>query len=325
MSIKWKNKMLRSLQKPLSTRAARRLLGHRKHSFTKSTVPCTAETSIPSTSQLRTVAFRAAIPMVGFGFMDNLVMIQAGEAIDMSLGVAFGLSTMAAAGFGQCISDVAGFTSGGIVDAFVAKLNLPQHGLSPQQLDLKICRMYITAGGCAGVVLGCLMGMTSLLFMDTDRADRAKKAKELQSIFETVMNEVTVLVKADVGSLWILDEAKGILWTRVTVGQKGVIEIPVKTGLVGACIEAGEAINIVDAYNDKRFHPSVDKKTGYHTKSVICLPVKGSDGTTRGAIQMINKKGDDGNIVAFDDNDEKLLQMLASHVAAFTRIVQGSD
>jgi Transmembrane protein 65 len=132
----------------------------------------------------------------GFGFMDNIVMIQAGEAIDMSLGVAFGLSTLTAAGFGQCVSDVAGFTCGGIVDAGVSKLNLPHHNLSPAQLDLKVTRTWHTFGGCVGVVTGCLLGMTCLLFMDTDRADRAKKAKELQSIFESVLVDGKTLVNA---------------------------------------------------------------------------------------------------------------------------------
>jgi Transmembrane protein 65 len=128
--------------------------------------------------------------------MDNIVMIQAGEAIDMSLGVAFGLSTLTAAGFGQCVSDVAGFTCGGIVDAGVSKLNLPHHNLSPAQLDLKVTRTWHTFGGCVGVVMGCLLGMTCLLFMDTDRADRAKKAKELQSIFESILVDGKTLINA---------------------------------------------------------------------------------------------------------------------------------
>ena len=150
----------------------------------------------PTSRQLYIVALRSAIPMIGFGFMDNLVMIQAGEAIDMSLGVTFGLSTMTAAGFGQCISDVAGFTSGGIVDATVAKMKLPQHGLSLEQLDLKSSRAWHTLGGCVGVVTGCLLGMSCLLFMDTDRAERAKKAKELQSIFESILKEGHTLINA---------------------------------------------------------------------------------------------------------------------------------
>ena len=44
--------------------------------------------------------------------MDNLVMIQAGDAIDQSFGVTFALSTMTAAGFGQIFSDIAGITCG---------------------------------------------------------------------------------------------------------------------------------------------------------------------------------------------------------------------
>ena len=97
--------------------------------------------------------------------MDNLVMIQAGDLIDNSIGVTFGLSTLTAAGFGQCFSDVAGNLSGGTVDAAVSKLNIPRHGLGQAQLGLKSARVAHTLGGCVGVVLGCLLGMTSLLFM----------------------------------------------------------------------------------------------------------------------------------------------------------------
>ena len=39
--------------------------------------------------------------------------------------------------------------------------------------------MWHTIGGCVGVVMGCLLGMMSLLFMDTEKADRMKKTKGL--------------------------------------------------------------------------------------------------------------------------------------------------
>jgi len=123
----------------------------------------------PSSRQLRILGLHAAIPMVGFGIMDNLVMIQAGDMIDNSLGVAFGLSTLTAAGFGQCFSDVAGVTCGGVVDTVVSKLNLPQHGLTTSQRMLKKSRFAITIGGCMGVLTGCLIGMSCILFMDTDK------------------------------------------------------------------------------------------------------------------------------------------------------------
>lgn len=47
-----------------------------------------------SSDQIRSIFLSAAIPMVGFGFMDNFVMITAGQAIDNTLGIRFGLATM---------------------------------------------------------------------------------------------------------------------------------------------------------------------------------------------------------------------------------------
>lgn len=260
--------------------------------------------------------------MVGFGFMDNIVMIQAGEAIDCSIGVMFGLSTLTAAGFGQCCSDVAGFTCGGVVDAAVSKLHLPHHGLSPAQLDMKISRICATAGGCVGVVIGCLLGMTSLLFMDTDKAERAKRAKELQSIFESVMDEGHNLVNAERATLWMLDDVEEReLWSKAGELHE-FIRIPRNKGLVGACIEHNQIINVADAYQDERFNPDVDKLTGYHTRSVLVVPfVDDCTKRVKGAIQMINKKNPDGTYGVFDENDQKLVQMLGSHVTAFLRIV----
>ena len=269
-------------------------------------------------SQLRIVAMRAAIPMVGFGFIDNLTMITAGEAIDMSLGVAFGLSTMAAAGFGQCVSDVAGLTGGGVVDATVAKLNLPQHGLTQAQMNGRQARIWVTMGGCVGVLAGCLMGMSCLLFMDTDRAERAKKAKELNSIFASVMKEGHKIVDAERATLWMVDGEK--LWSRVATGAKDSIQIAKTVGIVGACIQTGKLINIPDAYKDDRFNPEVDKYTGYRTRSILVCPVKDAGGKVVGAIQMINKKDGDED-VSFAKGDEKMVQMLASHVSGFIRIV----
>ena len=56
--------------------------------------------------------------MVGFGFMDNMVMIQAGDLIDNTIGVRFGLKTLAAAACGQIISDMSGVMFGGVEEKF---------------------------------------------------------------------------------------------------------------------------------------------------------------------------------------------------------------
>lgn len=279
----------------------------------------------PSNRQLRLYAFHSAIPMVGFGFMDNIVMIQAGEAIDLSLGVAFGLSTLTAAGFGQCLSDVAGFTCGGIVDAIVARLRLPHHHLTIEQLDLKQSRIYRTFGGCVGVVCGCLLGMTSLLWMDTTKAERLKKAKELQSIFESIVRDGNDSMECERATLWMLDEKSNELWSLVAMGTNREIRIHRNVGIVGACVTSGTKINIADAYQDDRFDPEVDKRSGFRTRSILVVPIQEGEKTI-GAIQMINKRtSPDGEERTFDSADEKLADMLGSHVAAFIRIVGSSD
>jgi hypothetical protein len=60
-----------------------------------------ADTPEPSFEQLRLVALNTAIPFVGFGIMDNSILIVAGDAIDTSLGVLLGISTMCAAAIGN--------------------------------------------------------------------------------------------------------------------------------------------------------------------------------------------------------------------------------
>jgi hypothetical protein len=272
----------------------------------------------PSPSQLKIVAMRAAIPMIGFGFIDNVTMITAGEAIDASLGVAFGLSTMAAAGFGQCVSDVAGLTGGGLVDAGVSKMKLPHHGLTQTQMNGQRARVWGTLGGCVGVLTGCLLGMSCLLFMDTDRAERAKKAKELDSIFVSVMSEGHHLVDAERATLWMLDGDE--LWSRVATGTEHIIKVPKTFGLVGACVQTGKSIIIPDAYEDARFNREIDKHTGYRTRSMLVCPVKSKDGAVVGAIQMINKKDKETDI-SFVEGDLRMVRMLASHVSGFMRIV----
>lgn len=220
-------------------------------------------------------------------------------------------------------SDVAGNLSGGAVDAAVSKLRLPKHGLSQEQLDMKMSRIYSTFGACVGVVTGCLLGMSCLFLMDTDRAERERRAKELESIFESVMGEGKKLFRAERATLFMLDEEKEELWSQVATGEKGIIKIKSNAGIVGACVQSGELINVPDAYKDDRFDQAVDAKTGFRTRSVLAIPVKDDDGKTIGALQMLNKTNEDGSNGAFGSCEEQLARLMAAHVKSFIKIVEG--
>lgn len=102
-------------------------------------------------------------------------MLTAGDLIDNTLGVKFGLATLTAAACGQVVSDVCGVCFGGTVEAFATKLGLKPPDLSLHQRGLKISRLVATSGAAVGVVVGCLLGMLTLLCMDTTSADREKK------------------------------------------------------------------------------------------------------------------------------------------------------
>ena len=136
--------------------------------------------------------------------MDNFVMIQAGDLIDNSIGVAFGLATLTSAACGQIVSDVAGTVSGGAVDAMASSLGLPSPGLTAEQLKLRRVRLVGTAGAATGVAFGCLLGMSCLYFMDLEKADRLKRQGELHTLYATLMEEGHKLIGAQHCSLFLL-------------------------------------------------------------------------------------------------------------------------
>ncbi|PIK36309.1 putative transmembrane protein [Apostichopus japonicus] len=134
----------------------------------------------PSRAQLRLVALNNAVPFVGFGFLDNAIMIIAGDYIDWRLGALFGISTLAAAGLGNLISDLAGVVLAGYVEAFAAKFGIPSPNLSLEQYDMRGSKIASALGRCIGIALGCLLGMFPLFFLKTESKEETDSPEEHQ-------------------------------------------------------------------------------------------------------------------------------------------------
>ncbi|KAJ8606145.1 hypothetical protein CTAYLR_010728 [Chrysophaeum taylorii] len=120
----------------------------------------------PSARQLRRLAVISAIPCIIFGFLDNSIMLVAGDAIDSTIGLKFGLSAMACAAFGNVIADATGQLSGGTVDA-VLRPYLPNPRLTTQQQTSGHVRATHTLASTLGIIVGCLAGCAPLLFLNT--------------------------------------------------------------------------------------------------------------------------------------------------------------
>lgn len=139
---------------------------------------------------------------------------------------------------------------------------------------------------------------------------------KLDELLVLIMQEITRLMDADRSTLFLVDNERHEIWSKIALKAE-VKEIRQKLGkgISGHVALTGETINIPDAYNDNRFDPSTDKRTGYRTRSILCMPVWEPLSTEdnrqiMGVIQVLNKK--EG---VFTEEDEALLETLAAQVA----------
>lgn len=273
--------------------------------------------------QLRIIGVYSAVPMVGFGFMDNFIMIQAGDLIDSTIGVTFGLATLTSAAFGQVISDVVGVTSSGAVEALVVRLGLPVPDLSLEQRQTPFIKFVVTCSAALGIVVGCLLGMTCLLFKDLKAIEREKRRKELNTIFNTVVTHGKEVVKCDRCSLFIVDHEGGELWTSLAtgVGKGKIIQVPLAgTSIAADTARTAKSSNVKDVYQDPRFDKAHDASLGYKTQSILSVPVLGQDGRVSAVVQMVNKHNEEETaVIPFTSIDESLVKMMTVHIGIFLK------
>ncbi len=119
-----------------------------------------------------------------------------------------------------------------------------------------------------------------------------EQSLNLAVTLQSVMAAARQLIQADRSTLWLLDENRAELWSQVKSadGQTLIdLRLPADKGIVGFVSASAQTLNIPDAYQDSRFDPSSDRKTGYRTRNILCMPVFDSSGKLIGVSQLINK------------------------------------
>ena len=97
----------------------------------------------------------------------------------------------------------------------------------------------------------------------------------IDNLLQIIAEETKLALNADRCSVFLYDKDTNELWSKIALGiEAQEIRFSADKGLAGHVARTGETINIKDAYNDKRFNKSVDKKTGYRTKTILCMPIK---------------------------------------------------
>lgn len=134
---------------------------------------------------------------------------------------------------------------------------------------------------------------------------------DLDRLLGIILDAATRSISADRGTLYLLDEKTGDLWSKVAQGRNMVeIRLPLGKGLAGFVAKTGETVNIADAYKDPRFNPEIDKKSGYKTHTVLCMPMRDKDGRIVGVFQFLNRRGG-----PFLDEDEAFIDAFSVHAA----------
>lgn len=154
--------------------------------------------------------------------------------------------------------------------------------------------------------------------------------KDKNKLLELLLTEAMELSNCDAGTVYFYNEnqLEFRIMKTISLGiSKGVdgekIDLPPVPMTEGnVCAYAAlhrELINIPDVYNNERFDFSGPKKydamTGYHTKSLLVIPLEDPQAGLAGVLQLINAQDKNGEIVSFNEDDEFVIRALGAMTA----------
>lgn len=140
---------------------------------------------------------------------------------------------------------------------------------------------------------------------------RLNSTLDLGELINIILQLATRHTSADRGTVFLVDKERDEIWSLVGLGlDQQEIRLPATKGIAGWVVHHGEIVNLPDVYQDPRFERDVDRRLGYRTRTLLCLPIRNKDGEVIGVLQLLNKK--DGPFTAAD---EGFLEALSDHVA----------
>jgi putative methionine-R-sulfoxide reductase with GAF domain len=141
-------------------------------------------------------------------------------------------------------------------------------------------------------------------------------SRSLNSIadFDELLHRIIILVtetvQAERATLFLVDQKRKILWSRVGMGiGKSEITFPINKGIAGEVVASGEPQIIDDPYSHPQFNKEIDHQTGFKTRNILCVPMRNTEGAVIGVFQILNKVV--GN---FTREDQMFISAMASSV-----------
>ena len=137
--------------------------------------------------------------------------------------------------------------------------------------------------------------LETLLELQRDVALEANVDRVLERIAATAKT----MLEADRATLYVVDHQRNQVWSRVLTegdvpaGVDAVREIRLPLdgrSLAAEVARTGHVLRIDEPYDDPRFDPSVDARTGYRTRSILVVPIDSRDHARLGVLQAVNRR-----------------------------------
>ncbi|MFO7809796.1 MAG: HD domain-containing protein [Candidatus Delongbacteria bacterium] len=155
---------------------------------------------------------------------------------------------------------------------------------------------------------------------------------DIDILLERILFEARHATGADAGTIYTKEGTELLfrhaqndtLQKKLNKGDKLIYTtytVPVnKNSISGYVAVRGESLNICDVNQiegkDYTFDRKYDDRSGYRTRSMLTVPIKGDTGEVLGVIQIINRKNRSGDIVCFSDEDELFVKHFAHTASA---------
>lgn len=140
---------------------------------------------------------------------------------------------------------------------------------------------------------------------------------DMTMLVRNITKEAKTLVRAETCSLFLLDKEHGELVAEV-FEKNGLddeylkeIRLPLNHGIAGHVASTGQFVNVKDAYSHPLFYKLVDQRTGFHTRNILCFPIKDTAGEVVGVAELCNKIG----CPSFTKNDEQIAATFSVYCA----------
>jgi sigma-B regulation protein RsbU (phosphoserine phosphatase) len=185
---------------------------------------------------------------------------------------------------------------------------------APSKSELSRYRLHAQLGSMAlreaSLLESTEKTLTKLSFM-VEASKALNSTLDLSELLGRILEVAKSQVEAERGTLFLVDEKAHEIWSLIAHGlEKQEIRLPLGKGIAGHVAQSGEVVLIPDAYADPRFNPEVDKRTGFRTHNILCLPIRNKSGQIIAALQLLNKKQG-----VFTGDDADFLLTLSAHMA----------